>query len=534
MLEAGKWSAARDFYASALREEVSADALYGLAESLWWTSEFEESIACYQRAFTAYEESGDWISAGWTAIALSVTYKCSFGNESAANGWLARAESAASRLGTSPITGWIWSLRGFLALSHDLEAASDLMRRGLDFAVSTGDRDLELVTRADLGEAMVMSGRVAEGLQLVDESMAGVSAGEHKRHQTVVFVSCIMFAVCDWTSDLERANRWSQVVEQFIDRLGCVFLYSECRALYSRILVANGRWAEAERELAATIKLTRGVVPFVYALATASLADLRLRQGYVEEAERLLDGVEPKFLAALPLASAKLAQGHASVSLALLERVLRNVDAKSIIAVRALELMVEAHLRNGDVEAAEDSVDRLNSIVCDKTWSEGRARASMAAGRVAAANGDISSALGFFEKAADGFSRLELPLEAARARLSIAETSIASNDFAVLEAQGALHTFEDLGARLDADVARALLRRLGKPTRGLPRPTLLTKREEEVLRLIGSGLSNPEIAERLVITRKTAAHHVSSLLTKLALRNRAEAAAYAAGLREAV
>jgi DNA-binding NarL/FixJ family response regulator len=93
----------------------------------------------------------------------------------------------------------------------------------------------------------------------------------------------------------------------------------------------------------------------------------------------------------------------------------------------------------------------------------------------------------------------------------------------------ALSDFQALGAALEADRVGRQLRELRMPVRPVTTGSgALSEREEQVLHLVATGLSNPEIAARLHISRKTVAHHVTHVLTKLNVRNRAEAAAYAA------
>jgi DNA-binding NarL/FixJ family response regulator len=92
------------------------------------------------------------------------------------------------------------------------------------------------------------------------------------------------------------------------------------------------------------------------------------------------------------------------------------------------------------------------------------------------------------------------------------------------------------GALITPQVTRRLIAEFAaRPATGRPNrriTDLLTERETEVLGLVGRGLSNTEIADRLVLSPLTAKTHVSRILTKLGLRDRAQlvVAAYESGL----
>jgi DNA-binding NarL/FixJ family response regulator len=120
--------------------------------------------------------------------------------------------------------------------------------------------------------------------------------------------------------------------------------------------------------------------------------------------------------------------------------------------------------------------------------------------------------------------------ETARARLAIAEAiGDRHPDLAVREARLAMSGFDEVGAQPGVDQAARLLRRLGVRPAGRGRTgAALSRREEEVARLVGLGMSNDQIAARLFLSQRTVETHVSSILRKLSMASRVEIAAYAA------
>ncbi|HVM01416.1 MAG TPA: LuxR C-terminal-related transcriptional regulator [Acidimicrobiales bacterium] len=533
-LAGGRWQEARAGFERRLATTgESAPACFGLATALWWLGENHESVARAGRAYALFRQAGDAAGAARCAVWLAIVYKSNFDNVAAANGWLARADRVLAPLVPGPLHGWVDVARAYRMA--DLGRAEGLTAHALELATAAADADLELVALAQLGLIRV-SGGDGGGFALIDEAMAASLAGERSTLDTVVYICCDMLSACEVTSDMERAAEWCRVADDFVDAYGCPFLYAECRICYGIVLVAKGQWADAERQLLAGLRITEGACPGLHARALVRLAGLRIAQGRLGEADQLLarvsHGVEAGIERSNALAALALARSDPATATRLLEARLGDLEAHRWLLAEALDLLVEAHLGTGDHAGATPAVRRLEELAAAGSSERAAALASAAAGRQAGVSGDRAAATVRLEGALEIWSRLDFPFETARTRAALARVLAGhQHEVAVDSAQRALQAFEALGATLEADRTAALLRDLGAgPGAGPRSPGVLSRRELQVLRLLGEGLTNPEIGARLYVSRKTASHHVSAVLAKLNLRNRAEAAAYAAAM----
>ncbi|HKN43704.1 MAG TPA: LuxR C-terminal-related transcriptional regulator [Propionibacteriaceae bacterium] len=526
-LALGTWEQARRQLTRILAEHESPEALEGMGTALWWLGDIQESVNYRKRAYAGYRAVQRNAEATMVALDISVCFLSNLDNPAVAQGWISRARSTAALSGEERLVGWLWLMEGYTC--GDLQHQRKLLSRVLDLARRLPDADLELSALADLGLAMVTSGDISAGLALLDEAMAGTLAGECARLDTVVWASCSMLRACGLAADHKRAAEWCTAAESFAAKYGCPFLDARCRAHYGRVLVGTGRWAAAEVELTRALSMAADLGREPRVVALAGLAELRLRRGAVEEAVELLAMAGDALEIASVYAEVMIAAGYPERAIAVLRSQLVSQDENDAAFPILTAGLVDAYLASGDTASAATATSSLPGV--SHEHSQALALTERATGLVAAAQGELDLAATRLRRAAAEFDRLELPFHAARARFELARVvRVGDQSLAIVEASWALDRLERLGAHRDAAAAAALLRSLGVATRPGPRQIgLLSQREREVLALLKRGLTNPEIADELFISPRTAAHHVSRILAKLNLRSRAEAAAYAAG-----
>jgi DNA-binding NarL/FixJ family response regulator len=519
------WETARTAFEEALSGSDTPEVHDGLGLALWWLRDVDAAIAHRERAYAAFRARGD-PAALRAALWLATEYREAVGNEPASRGWLARAERLVADLPDGPHTGWLALTRGRLRPNpadavQDAEAAIAAGRE-------RGDPDLEASGIALLGLALVDGGDVELGLTRLDEAMAAATGGEVTDPAVFGDVCCLVTRAAEDAGEMTRLMKWNEVVMGFMERSGHAGLLEFCGTCCAEVLIATGQLEEAEGWLARTLGELEGTGHRARCIhPAAKFAELRMLQGRVEDAERLLAGYEDRTDALRATARLHLVRGEPAIAAAILHRRLNQVG-DGLLAVPLLALLVEVQVARGDASSARESAERLAAIARSTGQPRQLAVADLALGRAARAAGE-GAAREHLEAAVVAFSELPMPLEAASARIELATLlADAEPEVAANEARLAVEAAERAGAGALADRAAALVRDLGGPARTGPKLLgLLSKRETEVLRLLGEGLTNAEIAARLFISTKTAGNHVSSVLAKLNLRSRSEAAAYA-------
>lgn len=525
-LSRAEWAEARACFERAAAVEPEApEVLDGLSESYWWLGEWYQSRELRERAFARYRAAGAPREAARAAIWLANEYLVATGNRAAWNGWLERAAGLLEGLEPCAQHGWLLFSRG--RRTDDPKLMASTCMEVLELARRIGDVDLEIVTMSQFGRALVAQGRATEGFARLDEAMAAVTAGEQRSFFTVCEACCNMLTTCEGAAEMERLTQWCRVTDEVSKRLNGMTMFSFCRLNYASVLLALGRFEEAEQELVAGLEMALRGYPGFAVHMYAKLAELRLAQGRLPEAEEFLSGHEDNAVTVRPLAKLWLARGNAEQAVNLLTRRLSLVNLDSMQSAPLYALLVEAKLAVSDVTGAGEAARELVAVAAATERAPCVAAGEYATGLVALAAQEPRAWV-HFEAALGHFVALEMPFDVARARLGMARALAKSDRTGASDmARRARAEFERLGAGSEVDRAAEVLRELGVAT-GPGRRTEgpLSERETEVLGCLSQGLSNIEIGKRLFISPKTVEHHVGKILGKLGLKSRSAAAAY--------
>lgn len=532
-LKAGDWNRAKVCFEAALAQEESPEAHDGLGIALWWVNCVEQSHRHRTAAYRGFKQRGEYAQAALIAAWLGREQVFLHANASAMKGWFARAERLLRQTNNCPEQSWFTLLRASMLASpeHLAQAAFQAMQVAQEFS----DSNLEALALAFGGLARVSSGQVEDGMLHLDEAMVAVTGDEVGDYMVVSEVFCVMLSACELSGDLVRTEHWCDAAAEFARRHNCQFLAAYCRTTYGGLLLATGRWRAADTELSQAIYLFEHGHRALRVHAALKLADLRVHQGRLEEAETLLSDYQDYGTAVLPMARLHIARGEVNLARALLEHSLapykpREPEGDSLDAAPKLLLLCDVLIRSGDLHAAASAAARLIHLA-ERVGSDFlQAQAEMANGQVKGKLGQTGAAA-HFQAALDKLKSYEQSLLASRVRLEMARLlEDTDRPGAVTWAKAALACFERMGAERYADEAISLLRKLGVATR--PGPKMqgdalehLTQREREVMSLLSRGLTNREIAGRLFMSVKTAEHHVSQILHKFGVRSRTEAVA---------
>lgn len=356
-------------------------------------------LAAAIRGFTA---AGAVRPAAMASARLGDAYANALGNLTASRAWIARAERLVAEEPDCVEQGWV----AVAAMGCDVDDPEVLLAHAelaLDRARRFGDVNLEMKALADGGLAHVQAGRVVEGMGMLDEAMA-LACGPADDRDAAAKSVCSFFTACCATAAFERAAGWAEPLQGRgligPEPGGPAFLASHCDSVHATLLVELGRWQEAEEVLvaaSAAFERAMGGAPAWH--PTIALADLRVRQGRLVEAEALLLGRDQHVEALVPAVRLHLVRGDRALARTEARRGLRALGRDRARTSELLALLVQLEVEEGDLAAAESACAHLEDQAAGLTSPPLQARVARARARLLAARGDGAGTVAVLEEA---------------------------------------------------------------------------------------------------------------------------------------
>ena len=463
---------------------LELEDLERLAAAAYLVGRVDDSVDAWARAHHEYMQAGEVARAVRCAFWLAFVL-LNKGELGGGGGWVHRGQRLLDDGQRDCVEqGYVCYCASLLvAFKGDVQAAHAGFAEATKIGDRFGDPQLIALGRVGEGRCLIYLGEIVEGMALLDEAMVAITAHEVSP-AAVGDLYCTVIEGCQEVFDVRRAQEWTAALSRWCDSqpepaLGAAHYV---RAELHRL---RGEFAEAEVAYRKANQWGRQPQP--------GLAQLRLAQGRVDEA-------------------------HATMRRVLIEA--EDVVTRS----KMLGPYVEIALGGGDVAAARGAAEELSRIAA--VWSTPflSALSSDATGSVLLAEGDARAALAAFRRAWAGWGELDAPYDAARSHvlIGLACRALGDEDSAQMELDAARSVFLQLDAAPDLVRVEELSRITARRVAGG-----LTAREVQVLKLVATGMTNRAIASELVISEKTVATHVNSILTKLGLSSRSAATAYA-------
>jgi DNA-binding CsgD family transcriptional regulator len=441
-------------------------------------------------------------------------------------GWLQRARRVLDDASCPEcvIHGYLQMPTGIrLATQGDFDGALAAFAQAIEIGERFKDHDLVILGRQAQGRALVVSGRVDDGIALFDEIMVSV-ATDDASPMVIGGVYCSAITACNDIFDFRRAQEWVEVLHEWCASEPDVVPHrGECLVRHAEIVRFHGDWSDAlEFVTQASTWLADPPNQPAAGAAFYEQGELYRLRGQFAEAEDSYRKANQRGRRPQPgLALLRLAQGRIDDAVGSIRQTVadaRSRTQRSMALMAAVEILIAAN----DVEGARAAADELSRIAMELPAPFLQAAAAHGRGAVQLAEGDARGAIELLRDALSSWQSLDAPYDAARARvlMGLAHRELGDRDTASMEFDASREIFESLGATTDlarlADVSAA-------PSK---RSDALTDRELQVLRLIATGKTNRAIATLLGISEKTVARHVSNIFLKLDLSTRAAATAY--------